>query len=285
MTTYAMTTAPDMTSDATFRAWGSAISSGMAAIGWVKVTDASQINWTTVTKPTLANTAAGYEIWGMNDALQSTAPFYLKIEYGSGNIAAAPGMWFTIGTAQNGSGTLTGNVGTRRQLQIGNGTTAYVHKFSGTSSRLTGGLWWGANNSSCMTAAFVERTHDATGADTAEGTISFFGNGYGNFFQSQYVPSIGTVPSAYTTSSLGCTAPSSGSGTLGANVYLYPCRVFGPGEMAPFLGCVGYFNSDVSTGSTVTVTTWAGSNKTMYLANGWTSFNYGGALAMGILYE
>lgn len=95
--------------DATFRAWGSDLNARFAAAGLVQTTDTGQINWTTVARP--ASLAfAGYEIWRFNDSLQSAAPVFIRVEYGTSNNAGTPALRLSIGTATNGAGTLTGLV-------------------------------------------------------------------------------------------------------------------------------------------------------------------------------
>src|SRR5262245_813211 len=115
MSTNNYSTVLEHSSDATFRAWGSALAAALAAVGLTQTSDTGQINWTTVTRPG-TSTAAGYEIWRFNDTLQATAPIFLKIEYGTGTTALAPTMWITVGTGSNGSGTITGQSSTRTQF-------------------------------------------------------------------------------------------------------------------------------------------------------------------------
>lgn len=105
------------TSDATFRTWGSELSGMLGNVGTTsgcltQTSDTGQINWTTVTRPG-TNTAAGYEIWQLTDSLGVSSPVYIKLEYGTGVVAAAPLIWVTVGTGTNGAGTLTGSVSTR----------------------------------------------------------------------------------------------------------------------------------------------------------------------------
>lgn len=114
MSTNNYSTVLEHSNNATFRAWGSALAAALAAVGLTQTADTGQINWTTVTRPG-ANTAAGYEIWRFNDTLQATAPIFIKIEYGTGNSTTSPGIWITVGTGSNGSGTITGQSSTRTQ--------------------------------------------------------------------------------------------------------------------------------------------------------------------------
>jgi hypothetical protein len=110
MTTASSNTPASNGSNALFQAWGSELSGQLQAIGLTKTGDTGQINWSSVAVPTAANTAAGYEVYAFNDALQSSAPIYLRIEYGMGaaNGAGYPGIWVTLGSATNGAGTITG---------------------------------------------------------------------------------------------------------------------------------------------------------------------------------
>jgi hypothetical protein len=95
------------TSDAAFRAWGSGISTALAAIGMVQTADTGQINLATVTLPA-AGVYGGYEIWRFNDTLQSTKPLFFKLEYGTGATATRHQVRITLGKGSNGSGALTG---------------------------------------------------------------------------------------------------------------------------------------------------------------------------------
>lgn len=109
---------PWTATDAAFRAWGSAISAGIAAAGWVQTADTGQINWSTVTGPGTVNqnVVAGYEIWRMNDDLQASYPCFLKLQYGSGpnssgHYGKSPNLTLSIGTASDGAGSLVTSMG------------------------------------------------------------------------------------------------------------------------------------------------------------------------------
>src|SRR3954452_19330861 len=96
--------------DAEFRTWGSAIGPQIAAMGLVQTADTGQINWATVLRPGL-NTSAGYEIWRFADALQATKPVFIRIEYGIAAVTDRMRIIARVGTATDGAGTLTGQVG------------------------------------------------------------------------------------------------------------------------------------------------------------------------------
>lgn len=111
------------TTDGEFRAWGSAISAGLAAVGMVKVAATGTIDWATVVRgtATTAGTAWGFEVWRFDDALQATHPVFIKIEYGGSNSSTAvqsvPAIWVTVSRGVDGSGTPTNVLAPRRPCQ------------------------------------------------------------------------------------------------------------------------------------------------------------------------
>lgn len=240
------------TGDANFRTWGKAVSDRLAAFGWVKTADTGQIDWATVTTPSAYNTARGYEVWRMADALQAQAPVFMKLEYGSGSggSPAALGIWITLGTATNGAGTLTGQVGTRVQFSFSNepsSTVAYRCVFSGDPGRF--GMCLGVNteNANVYLWVVVERSKDAAGADTAEGVYRCGASWAG--WQSQFLPMTGIVPA--NENNLGCMGPGAGTGMSGSDVVLYPIYPFNIDMKPPIRGAAGYFKSDLPQDYTV----------------------------------
>jgi len=169
------TSTPTQATDANFRAWGSHISTQLAAAGHVQTGDTGQINWTTVLCPAGANATQGYEIWRLDDSLHATAPVYIKIEWGSGSAATVPSMFFTFGTGTNGAGTLTGPISTRQQCSwAAYATNALSNYWSGDTSRFSVAMWAnGTGVSTSMSAYFAwERTKDSAGADTNQGILA-----------------------------------------------------------------------------------------------------------------
>lgn len=245
------TLAPDMSTDATFRTWGSEVSSALTAMGIPKTTDTGQIDWVTVVKPTAINTPAGYEIRKFNDTLQATAPVFFKLEYGAGSSIARPALFLTVGTASNGSGTLSGQLSSRLTISaFASSTTLHSCLFSGTASRMGVALF-----TTFASAAFffaVERTKDITGTDTAEGILltTFDGN---NVRYNQFIPYSFAVPAPQTES--GILVPfAATSGNFGADVGLYPNFFFKGGiVLNPGVTHLGYFHTDFVVGSLVPV--------------------------------
>jgi len=93
--------------DAGFRAWGSELSSKLAAVGLVQTSDSGQINWASVSRAGV-NSDAGYEVWRMDDTLQATAPVFIKLLYGTSGLSTTPRLRVQVGTGSDGSGNLTG---------------------------------------------------------------------------------------------------------------------------------------------------------------------------------
>lgn len=162
--------------DANFRAWGLDLSAAFAEVGLVQTADTGQIDWVTVLRPAIS-TAAGYEIWRYTDS-----SVFMKIEYGTGNGASSPGMWLTVGTGSNGSGTLTGTVSDRRTIY----TNAVSLASPGTSRQsflvYKDGFFGfygyrfadSANNTRFLAA--VARTTNAAGVPDARGATVYFQN-------------------------------------------------------------------------------------------------------------
>lgn len=176
MTTATTNTVLDHTSDAAFRVWVQEIITMLVTtLGVTQTGDTGQINTSTVTRPG-TSTAGGYVILRFNDTAQSTTPIFIKLEFGTGAAAAAPKMWITVGSASNGTGTITGVVMTRVSVTMDNTTpnstsTPYVTR--GCYNATAGFLGFVWKNGSGGTAAnhggfFIFRSADSTGAVTTD---------------------------------------------------------------------------------------------------------------------
>lgn len=173
MTTNTYSTAFGHTSDADFRAWGSALAASMQTCGLVQTSDTGQINWASVTRPG-TNTAGGFEIYRFNDSLQGTFPIFIKLEYGTGTGATVPSIWITVGTGSNGSGTITGQSSTRNTATStaapGSTVTAYP-TYVCVKDGFLGVIWKAGSVASPQAHGFftVCRTTDDAGAETGDG--------------------------------------------------------------------------------------------------------------------
>lgn len=176
MTTESTATVWDQSSDAAFRTLVAEIITQLVTnCGLTQTTDTGQINTTTVTRAAI-NTAAGYVILKFNDTLQSTAPIFLKLEFGSGSATTITMMWLTVGTGSNGSGTLTGTLTTRCALCNASApastVTSYTSRFVYNSTYGVAWMAWKFNSNTTATTSgfaggfFVARSNDTSGAAT-----------------------------------------------------------------------------------------------------------------------
>lgn len=176
MATKGWSFSPSNASDATFRAWGTDLNTSFAAVGLVQTADTGQINWTTVTKPAVGNTYAGYEIWRFSDS-----SIYMKWEYGTGSSTALNiGIRLTIGTGSNGSGTLTGTVSQSRILVANTSGGSSLYSWMCCTTAFFGLRLWDSSSvadSGVSSAAlvFICRSVDANTVPTNQSAI-FYAN-------------------------------------------------------------------------------------------------------------
>jgi hypothetical protein len=172
---------PSNANDSMFRGWTQLIANGFISANWVRVADSGNINFATVTTPATASLSSGYDIFRMTDALNVAAPVYVKVEYGSGTTNTIPSIWLTIGSGSTGAGMVTGAASQRQQLTLSTQSTNAISSFiSGDANRIHMALWsfsnatFGGTSVTTLAQAWyfsIERTKDATGADTTEGVL------------------------------------------------------------------------------------------------------------------
>jgi hypothetical protein len=248
-------------------------------VGMVQTADTGQINWLTVTVPTVINERKGYEIWRFNDALQATAPVFLKISYGSANAAASyPGIWITIGTGSDGAGNLTGIVLAETQTgPVASNASSWPMYASGSTNRFALLCWPPSSPSySILFSLSLERLHDVNGVDTGAGLMMF------QMASSQtyhwYIPFSG-LGKAWIGSKWDATVPTL-TGAQAPYANAYPVRTWQPQESCPSQNWLTYFPGDFATAATYDVACWDGVTRrflTMpYLHGGFPSVSYGG---------
>jgi hypothetical protein len=256
MSTRSVSQAFSNNSDANFRLWGKWISDGFSAFGWVQTSDTGQINWTTVLAPTLATTFMGYEIWRMNDTLQSTYPLFIKIEYGSAVAAATPAMAITYGTGSDGAGNLTGVFCARTVYNAASGVTTAAPNFaSGDANRI---FLLMAKDQGAAALISIERTHDAAGADSNIGIMVF--SCMNSAWTGRQAHFTGLQPNVYTTINHSMTPPS-GSGALAPDIHLFPVRCWTPGESFPSLNMCAIISTDFSDNALISVVGYDGTTR------------------------
>lgn len=160
-----------------FRAWVQFIDDALlvhAGSGWVNTADTGQLTISGASAPGAANTKVGYRIYHMNDTLQATSPLFMRLDFGSGSATSTPGVWITLGTGSNGSGTITGvlfNGGASATPNVtsgANGTNACDSYSSGDTNRIAVMQFVRASANDIMMFG-VERSKDTNGNDTAAG--------------------------------------------------------------------------------------------------------------------
>lgn len=186
---------PSNSTDAFFRAWSKFIFDTMVAGGWVQTADTGQINFTTVTRPTLTNEQRGYVIMRMDDALQATAPVFLKMGFGSSGAANNMGVWLTLGASSDGAGTinnpwLSNASGTAPLVQAANNSTSLVQPYSWGSAGKARLQVVVAHNFAAVANSILislERTKTGAGSDDATGLLLFYTASGGSVNRNQFL--------------------------------------------------------------------------------------------------
>lgn len=94
--------------DAGFRSWGKAWTDMLDTMGLTQ--EYSNIDWATVTMPTVAGTWAGGRVYRLNDSVSTTREVYVLVEFGRPSTTSATfgfGVRVTVGT-QHTAGVVTG---------------------------------------------------------------------------------------------------------------------------------------------------------------------------------
>jgi len=268
--------------DADFRATGLAVKNALIAMGWVQTGDTGQVDWSTVTRPGTVNTVAGYEIWRMADALQSTNPVFMKLEWGTGNVSIAqPTMWVQIATGSNGSGSLTGPTSTRHRTCVSStSTSSFNCLMTGDTNRALVALFVNGQADTRAIGFSIEREVDANGnlvSSNGGVLLSFFHDPNApNYEQEFWSPSSGGLG---VEGNLGILAPLVGTGVDGFDITLFPqfhaAGIFKPAGLNLF----GYFSASLAAGVPVTVTVYGNSHE--YYPLGATFANNAGKATRG----
>jgi hypothetical protein len=175
MTTFSGTAPAYMSNSTDFQNFCAEMVTALGDVGLVQTADTGQINTATVALPGAGYTAAGYTIWRFADALQATAPVFLKIEFGTGASVDRPAIWVTTGNASSGTGTLTGTTTTRTLASPPQSKTAGVYLPVYAQGDGGGVIFcWAfdtAYTSQPQSMVCVDRTCDGTGTETTDGVF------------------------------------------------------------------------------------------------------------------
>jgi len=186
-TTYTETLLHD--TDANFRSWATNLHNALIAVGLVQTSDTGQADFTTVARP-----SAGlyvYKIYRFNDALQSAAPVFLRVEYGTSATNGA-GVRIGMGRGTDGAGNLTVTFSNASNFSVGSSTASIT---AGNSARTwvcfkdgAFSLAWAADATG-VGSAFryihtMDRTRDGAGVANDEGL--YYAVGPSNWAQNMW---------------------------------------------------------------------------------------------------
>jgi hypothetical protein len=273
---------PEQSTDAAFRAWATWVAGVFAlASTWTNTADTGQINLTTVTRPTVANTSQGYKIYSMNDTLQATKPVFVKIEFGSGSNAAYPALWLTIGTGSDGAGNLTGVLFPRTQIAcVASSTTGSAAYGSANTNRVAMGFFAGVTN--CALAFSIERTKGANGDDDGTGLLASYSYSTSTH-RTQYIPFTGTIPVAETCYQ--ALTSTNNPSALDNNVGIGLVSHFYGTAKQPGINNVVVNSNDFADYATFSMTLYGGSKTFQHLGPNFTTVNSRTATRLCMIYQ
>ena len=172
-------TPADVTTDAQFRTFFTAVRAAITGAGLTVTSDTGQIDLTTVLAPAVSN-YAGYDIFQFTDSEQSTDPIYFKLEYGKGAATTRAAMRLTMGNGTDGAGTILNPSSVAAVTPTGNANgNAYIGAsfFSGAFVLAVQINASGATPNANQMMFVLERLRDLDGAlVTNEYILGYFGN-------------------------------------------------------------------------------------------------------------
>jgi hypothetical protein len=249
----------DCSTNARFRAFAQFVEDVLVTDGgWVVTGDTGQTTPATLTFPAAGNTKQGYRVYRMADALQGTAPIFMRVDYGSGGAAATPAVWLTIGTGSDGAGAITTVRLAATQFSGNTGSTGAVTSFgSSATNRFAIAMFTAATNVGWFVLG-VERTKDSNGADTTDGLVilgsgSATGGGVADF--SQFVNMLSASQPATETAwtyVLSHVNPSTFSSNIGVALVI----PFAGAALQPGMNFAVVRSSDFANGATFAVTVY-----------------------------
>lgn len=274
----------NVTTDALFRQNVATFKAAMDAIGIVRVPLASNIDETTVTNATAANQIKGGELYRFNDALQATAPVYIRVDYGGGDAAAQACLWVTVGTAYDAvSGEITGFYRSAKWRITGDNNSPPALpdcRFSGGPNRLTFSLVGNHTGSQGYYGhqwLTVERLKDATGADTANGIVWLGGRGYTGDQRIFWLPFSGDVLPNACENNIPGVISTNGTQTFGGNTGVFPIYPMAGVALNPPIGYLACQRTDFARGDQTPVTIYGVSRNYICACNNGTSYSMHGA--------
>lgn len=183
-------TAMSNADDAGFRAWATELYNAIISCGLVQTADTGQLATPVVASRPVNGQVAGYWIFRFNDALQGTAPIFLKISPGRGSNGNATRLLVQIGTGSDGAGNLTGAIITFDAFNTSTSSASgAMPSYFNHDSGFFGFAFKSGTMANGLGFCVVCRTTDDAGNPTAEGFFMATRGGavsgvWGGFWQS-----------------------------------------------------------------------------------------------------
>lgn len=238
----------------------------------VKTADTGQVNWATVTTVPGANVIRDYEVFRLNDALQATAPIFIRVDYvswpiGASNTDRYPKLQFTVGTATDGAGNLRG--ATTPPMECNSYANTNIGSWNAYASTGASGaqlvFFWGLTPPHLLprsqpldswSGVVIERFRNADGTANAEGYTAWF-------FDSTSAGQTGLLRGQYSRVFAGGQSdalclmtmmPVAGASYFGDNnAYAAAVHHFGPALRGPSQAWLIGFNNDFPRATEVTL--------------------------------
>lgn len=282
MATITTTIQPNITTTALWQSFLHMVHDAFITFGWSNSADTGQLNPSTATLPGTLGVLAGYEIFTPGDVLASTAPFYVKVQYGltSGHY---PYMAFQVASGTDGAGNLTGQVSTAQAYAMSNdsGATTRDSYFSGDSGRMTFCLFpmYFASNGRVFVTIERARNSDGSVNDSAvimmqqiDAAASFYSviplDGRTKLEDARYIHNLPAATSSYA-SSIFVSA-------------VYPIL---DALLPPMMGVVAHFSSSMTVLNQFTITLYGASHTYMSFAGKVTNGTSNTAHCVAMLWE
>jgi hypothetical protein len=213
----------------------------------------------------------------------SGTTWYLRIDFGRATSGNGP-MWkIQLGSGVNGSGTLTGQIGTQQKVATaGSGAPRSLFMAVATGRfMLTAGA--GSDLSASQSVSWsIHADVDATGALTTTG-IQLLGYTSNPTWFSQALPASGTVPAALTTIPIACN--NAASNVIGSHTMVFcPIMFTESGGLNPVPAMIGVGTSDSTVVTTMTVSIYSVS-RTFMVASAASPHNGSSNIRTAWLYD
>lgn len=283
MATATSTTQCSSSSNAHFRASLHAVDDAFTTLGWTRTADTGQIDLTTVVVPSFG-VWAGYSMFRMADALQSTAPCFVKVEYSIGGPSNSVQIRLTVGQGTDGAGSVTGvQLATFALSSATDHTTVdAVTYLSGDTNRFLMLAYDDGSTTNGMLVS-IERSKDATGADTAEAIFVAWGVTNGALSSQVLVCGQGAAQrQGSATSAL----PTSGSNfTFGTDVGLSGVNYFAGKRYNDGTNLLSFLQADFIAGITISADMYGSTHSYRILHARGPQINQSSAQLIAMLYE